>query len=345
MKKVDLRSKSVKWINALELENTESGGIIPLRYKKSEISLMDKMIPIARMSTSIELQIQGRFRKIEIMLRLVNSDGFGFSGEWRWGHFRVLPHWHLENDFSKIQKLSAEIPLAPEKNYPVRLLLPTHCEIEFLEIYTDKEPDKDFNAYDYSQIPCAKAFRWLVYGDSITQGANCSVPSNTWVDIVSRKLGLKTANIAIGGHGRAELVIAEAIASRDDFDVLSLHMGANALDEAGFAGRLKKFILIIREKHPFEKIFVATPIIHCPENFFDSVSNKLKDTRVRMEKTVMELQNAGDKNLYLIDGNKILGDTQGMLRDMVHLDDFGMLRYADNLVKLMMPSLISQQIE
>ncbi|OGV51249.1 MAG: hypothetical protein A2017_16680 [Lentisphaerae bacterium GWF2_44_16] len=339
MKKLDVKSKSIKWINALELETTERGGIIPLRYKKSEISRMDKMIPIARMSTSIELQVQGRFRKIEITLRLVNSDGFGFAGEWRWGHFKVLPHWRLENDFTKIQKLSAGLPPAPEKNCPLRLLLPTHCEIEFLEIHTDETPDEDFKTYDYSQIPGAKALRWLVYGDSITQGANCSTPSNTWVDIVSRKLGLKTTNIAIGGHGRAELVIAEAIAARNDFDMLSLHMGANALNEMEFAERLKKFILIIREKHPSEKIFVATPIIHIPENFFDSISDKLRDTRLRMGKSVMELQNSGDENLHLLDGNKILGDTRGMLRDMVHLDDFGMSRYAGNLMKLMAPFL------
>ena len=89
LREVDLAA--VTFVNAAELEKTAEG-VIPLRFTRASLdALGDKMRPIARMGTGIELQLKGTIRRVEITARCRFDDGFGVTAEWFRGPHKQLP--------------------------------------------------------------------------------------------------------------------------------------------------------------------------------------------------------------------------------------------------------------
>ena len=326
------------FVNAIEIEDTKSG-LIPLRFKRCHLSEMGEMARIARMATGIELQLRGTFVKIEVDVKTVFSDGFGEAVEWYWGPYKILPHAKLGGD-GMITTLTLHVASwsKVDSRYPVRLIFPTHCEVQVLAVRADGDamPVSTYPCFDYRQLPGALGLRWMVHGDSITQGANCSVPSMTWVDITARTMGCKAINLGIGGYGIAEPIIAKSIAARDDFDVLSLHVGANAKDPVTFLANLDGMLREIRSAHPAKPIFVASPILSMGKE--GTPEPTIAKIRAASE-LHLSLLNKSDPHLHLLHGETLFGDPNGMNVDYLHLCDFGFTRYASNAIRLMRPVL------
>ncbi len=326
------------FVNAIEVE-TSGTGLIPLRFTRQHLEKMGAMAKIARMATGIEIQLRGSFKKVEIEIKTVFSDGFGEGIEWYWGPYKILPHGKLGGD-NMVTTLVLNVDAWPkvDSRYPIRLIFPTHCEVAVQAVRVDGAamPASSYPCFDYRQLPGALGLRWLAHGDSLTQGANCSVPTMNWVDITARTLGLKATNLGIGGYGKAEAIIAEAIAARTDFDVLSLHVGANAKDAAQFRADLNEMIRMIRAAHPATPIFVGSPILSM------SIEGTMEPTIGKMRATseaLLESLTKSDPHLYLLRGDELHGDPNGMNVDYLHLCDFGFSRYAANAIRLMRPVL------
>ena len=199
----DVDLAAVTFVNAAELEKTAEG-VIPLRFTRASLdALGNQMRPIARLATGIELQLKGTIRVVEVTARCRFDDGFGVTAEWFRGPHKQLPTAAFVPGSRKPQVFTCTFwgPL-PETDL-VRFVFPTHCELEILKVRVnaDAQPETGFEPYDYRRLPSALGKRWLVHGDSITQGANVSVPTMTWVDLVARRLGLAAVNLGIGGHG------------------------------------------------------------------------------------------------------------------------------------------------
>jgi hypothetical protein len=326
------------FVNAIDIETTGSG-LIPLRFSRPHLEKMGSMAIIARMATGIEIQLRGTIQKVEIDFKTIFSDDYGEGIEWYWGPYKILPHGKLggTNTTTTLVLNVATWPKV-DSRYPLRLIFPTHCEVEVQAVRIEGEamPASTYPTFDYRQLPGALGLRWLAHGDSLTQGANCSVPTMNWVDITARTLGLKATNLGIGGYGKAEAIIAEAIAARNDFDVLSLHVGANAKDAALFRSDLKEMISIIRVKHPATPIFVASPILSMSvEGTMEPTIGKMRATSEALLESLVKT----DPNLYLLRGDELHGDPNGMNVDYLHLCDFGFSRYAANAIRLMRPVL------
>jgi hypothetical protein len=326
------------FVNAIEVEATKAG-LIPLRFERRHLVEMGGMSKIARMATGIELQLRGKFTKVEVEVKTIFSDGFGEAVEWYWGPYKMLPHAKLGGD-GIVTKLVLNISAWPkvDSRYPVRLLFPTHCEVQIIAVRVDGEamPVSTYSCFDYRQLPGAMGLRWLVHGDSLTQGANCSVPTMSWVDITARTLGCQAINLGIGGYGKAEPIIADAIAARDDFDFLSLHVGANAKDPELFRFDLDSMLCKIRSVHSTKPVFVASPILSMGKE------GTMEPTIAKMRAVSESLLTAlvkSDPHLHLLHGDELFGDPSGMNVDYLHLCDFGFTRYAANAVRLMRPIL------
>jgi len=329
------------FVNQVEVESDPAGGLIPLRFHRRFLEEMGPMTPIARMATGIELQIGGQPDQVEITVRTNFSDGFCETGVWYWGPYKVIPNARFGGTGETV---SVAINLASWRgetacSHPLRLLFPTHCEVSVLDVRATGEtlPVEQWEPFDYRALPGAIGLRWLAHGDSITQGANCSVPTLTWVDITARTLGLRASNLAIGGYGKAEPVIARAIAERDDMDLLSLHVGANAGGICeGFLQHLEAMIRKIRVSHPNLPIFVASPVVCL--NREGAPRRDIVAIRAAMDNLLRNLA-ADDPHLHPIHGLDLLGDGNGLTIDGTHLCDFGFMRYAANAARLMRPHL------
>ena len=73
----------------------------------------------------------------------------------------------------------------------------------------------------------ARPVRWLAHGDSITQGAHALSPGMTYVNLTADALGWEAINMGFGGSAWGDAVVAEYIASRQDWDILSIAIGTN----------------------------------------------------------------------------------------------------------------------
>lgn len=336
MRVVDLAA--VTFVNAADLERTAEG-VIPLRFTPAEIkSMSEGMRPIARMATGVELQLKGTIRMVEITARCRFDDGFGVTAEWYRGPHKQLPTVAFVPGSREPQTFTCN-PWGPlPETDVVRFVFPTHCELEILKVRVnaDAQLEADFDPYDYRQLPDALGKRWLVHGDSITQGANVSVPTMTWVDLTARKLGLKAVNLGIGGHGKAEPALAAAIAARDDFDILSLHIGTNALGDKGYPERLEGFLKTILAAHPTKPVVLASPILKFDKPGVPVWS--LTGCREAMAEVAARLAK-DHPNLVFLPGEDLVRRPDSLLTDLVHIADQGAAEYADNLAPVIARAL------
>lgn len=326
----DVDLDAVTFVNAADLEKTPEG-VIPLRFTRQSLdALGNQMRPIARLATGIELQLKGTIRVIEVTARCRFDDGFGVTAEWFRGPYKQLPTVAFVPGNREPQTFTCTFwgPL-PETDV-VRFVFPTHCELEILRVRVnaDAKLEERFTPYDYRQLPDALGKRWLVHGDSITQGANVSVPTMTWVDLVARKLGLAAVNLGIGGHGKAEPAIAADIAARDDFDVLSLHIGTNAIWDKGYPERLEAFMKTILAAHPTKPVILASPILRfekpgMPPPALAVCRQAMAEVAARLAKD--------HPNLVFLPGEELIRRPDSLNSDLIHIADQGAIEYADNL--------------
>ena len=66
-------------------------------------------------------------------------------------------------------------------------------------------------AIDGTITPAPRGPRWLVHGDSITEGWWSTRPAHAWPAVTGRALGLDTVNLGYAGAARGELAAAEQI--------------------------------------------------------------------------------------------------------------------------------------
>jgi len=332
LREVDLAA--VTFVNAAHVEKTAEG-LIPLRFTPEALAAMsDGMRPIARMATGIELQLKGTIRVIEVTARCRFDDGFGVTAEWFRGPHKQLPTVAFVPGSREPQAFTYK-PWGPlPETDVVRFVFPTHCELEILRVRVnaDAKLEANFEPYDYRQLPDALGKRWLVHGDSITQGANVSVPTMTWVDLTARRLGLRAVNLGIGGHGKAEPNLAAAIAARDDFDILSLHIGTNALGDPGYPERLEGFLKTILAAHPTKPVVLASPILKFSKPGVPVWS--LAGCREAMAAVAARLAK-DHPNLVFLPGEELIRRASSLNSDLVHIPDQGAVEYAENLAPVL----------
>ena len=171
----------------------------------------------------------------------------------------------------------------------------------------------------------------VIYGTSITQGGCVSRPGMLYSNIISRKLDVQFVNLGFSGNGKGDHALAHLINEISDVSLIILDYEANATKT--LKTTLKPFIKILREEHPLTPILVMSKIRYA-RHFKNSPTYKQYiDFREFQRNTVDTLKRAGDKNIYFLDGSKILGDDYyECMVDGVHPTDLGAERIANALI-------------
>ena len=171
----------------------------------------------------------------------------------------------------------------------------------------------------------------LYYGSSITQGGCASRPGNTYQAIINRRNNIDYINLGFSGSAKAEIPVMEYIASRD-MSVFVYDYDHNAPNVDYLRETHERGYKIIREKHPdLPIIFVTKPDYdnnYAAENgYFDS---NVKRRTVVMQ-TYINAVNAGDRNVYFIDGAQFFNINEGdcCVADGCHPTDLGFKLMAD----------------
>jgi len=184
--------------------------------------------------------------------------------------------------------------------------------------------------------------RWLAHGDSITQGAQALAPNWTYVHLVANELGWDALNLGFGGSAWGDEAVAEYIASREDWDLLTLAIGTNTFGSgresaADYARTYDRFLEIVRKAHPYAPIICITPIWR-HEDGPPEIPNAWGDTVRAYRQAIQEVvqsRQSGDPHLWLIDGLSLIPNGRGLTIDQVHPDAHGMQRIAQGLLALL----------
>jgi hypothetical protein len=171
----------------------------------------------------------------------------------------------------------------------------------------------------------------VIYGTSITQGGCVSRPGMAYSNILSRDLDVEFINLGFSGNGRGEPELARLISLIPDTQLIILDYEANANET--IRQTIGPFIDILRDNHPEVPILVVSKIRYASATAGSKVYDQLIGNRDFQHELVRERNDAGDKNLFFLDGSTMLGeDFDECTVDGVHPSDLGSKRISDGLL-------------
>ncbi|MFD9719623.1 GDSL-type esterase/lipase family protein [Streptomyces sp. NPDC059076] len=202
-----------------------------------------------------------------------------------------------------------------------------------------------------SLAPPPEQPRWLVHGDSITEGWWSTRPAHSWPARAGRLLGLDTVNLGYAGSAHGEPAIAEQLSTLSA-DAITLAFGTNCWSQVPYSPAqlyetVRTFLAVVRQGHPRTPLLVVSPVLRpAAENARNRLGATFAQLRTALEQAVRDridgasgraggdggaagprnlegLPGAeqGDRHLALLAGREVLGPQQ--LTDGVHPDDEG----------------------
>lgn len=163
----------------------------------------------------------------------------------------------------------------------------------------------------------------VYYGSSITEGGCAYNINNGYNAIISQHLDVDYYNLGFSGNAKGELAVADYINTLD-MSIFVYDYDHNAPTVEHLQKTHEPFFKRIREKNPNLPVVMMTrPAIAYGE-----------DEKKRREVVLATYQNAldaGDQNVYFIDGERFFGhiDRHLCTADGVHPNDLGFYRMAE----------------
>jgi len=260
-------------------------------------------------------------------------------------HFKIAKGWHKNPVFSIFQNgkfkknfsftygddkiitldLQSETPRKP---VVYTLTYPLRTDVHFLGLTLD-------GYHKLLKLDKKKQPVYVAFGNSITHGTGQQTTPQTYAYQLAKKMNWELFNLAVGG-GKTSPVMAEMI--RDNFgkiDYMTILIGFNdyngeGIDTLTFGKRYRQVLSTIRQTHPNTKIYAITMTTTKAKHSKKS-GIPVEDFRKVIRDIVMEGQTNGDKNIFLIEGEKLTSEAD--LNDKVHLNIKGAEKFADSLYK------------
>lgn len=174
--------------------------------------------------------------------------------------------------------------------------------------------------------PAGPRPRWVVHGDSVTEGWWSTRPAHAWPAAAGRLLGLDTVNLGYAGAARGELATAQQLATLPA-DALTLAFGTNCWGRTPFTPALlgetlRACVALVRQGHPHAPLLVLSPVLRPDaEHTPNALGATLAALRTALEDAVRKEIAAGDGRLALLPGLGLLGPEH--LADGLHPNDAG----------------------
>ena len=167
----------------------------------------------------------------------------------------------------------------------------------------------------------------VFYGTSIVQGGCASRPGMAHTAILGRRLDWPVINLGFSGSAYCEPEIANLLSELDPA-VYVLDPLPNMRSE-WVTERLKPLIGKLRAAHPRTPIVLVEQAAAANAPFRGSARARSLESNLALRQIHQELQKAGDRNLFYVRGDALVGrDGEGTV-DGVHPTDLGFARMAD----------------
>ena len=169
----------------------------------------------------------------------------------------------------------------------------------------------------------------LYYGSSVTQGGCASRPDNAYQSLIEKKTNIDFLNLGYSGNGKARKQMVDYMKTVD-CSVFVCDYDHNAPS-----------VEYLQDTHyylysEFRSTHKDTPIILISATDERDYDNRLKRRDIIKETYLKAVAN-GDKNVYFIDGQKVIpvSEKQNAFVDGVHPNDLGFYYLAKAILKVL----------
>lgn len=177
----------------------------------------------------------------------------------------------------------------------------------------------------------------IFYGTSITHGACASRPGMVHTAILGRWLDAPVINLGFSGNGRMEAEVATLMAELDvSMFVIDCLPNIGAAD---VTSRTEPLVNILREKHPTTPIVLVEDRSYADSFLVTAKRERNETSRVALKAAYDRLIAGGDKNLYYIEGEGMIGNDDEGTVDTSHPNDLGFMRQAEAFREVLEPLL------
>ena len=201
--------------------------------------------------------------------------------------------------------------LLPEGDKYVVVYLPCDSQVGIKDLVIDGEWKKHKVKRDLV----------LCYGDSITNGYGSLKSSITYINVLSRELGIDVVNQGIGGYWFDENYVCSIGNVKPDKILVSL--GTNQLWSTDKYERINNFFKVLEEVYPKIPTLVITPIWRGDREGTDDLILDMKNYLINK---CLEYP-----NIKCIDGFKLVPHIEHYFLDKLHPNSLGMEIYGRNL--------------
>lgn len=219
-----------------------------------------------------------------------------------------------------------------EREYMLYLSL--YDGVKSLEIGVDEGSMLDLPAVDRP----SREKPVVMYGTSILQGGCANRPGMAHTNIIGRRLDREVINLGFSGNALLDMEIAEFMASVEDPGLYVLdyvpNASAQAIDEVG-----EQFFRIIRDAHPEVPVVFIEDVIF-PHTVFDNkILEEVTKKNVAQKRLFKKLKQSGEKRIYYISADGMIGDDGEATVDAIHFTDLGAMRYVDHVLPVIKRAL------
>lgn len=219
-----------------------------------------------------------------------------------------------------------------EREYMLYLSL--YDGVKSLEIGVDEGSMLDLPAVDRP----SREKPVVMYGTSILQGGCANRPGMVHTNIIGRRLDREVVNLGFSGNALLDMEIAELMASVDDPGLYVLdyvpNASAEAIDEVG-----EQFFRIIRNAHPDVPVIFIEDVIF-PHTIFDNkILEEVTKKNEAQKRLYKKLKKSGEKRIYYISAEGMIGDDGEATVDAIHFTDLGAMRYVDHVLPVIKRAL------
>jgi lysophospholipase L1-like esterase len=162
--------------------------------------------------------------------------------------------------------------------------------------------------------------RWLAYGSSITHGFSPVSRRQCYVAQTAWRLGWDVLNLGLSGACFCEPEVADYLASRDDWDIITCELGVNmrgSVEPDEFDRRARYLVNTLTKRRPGKPVVLVSP--------FTTAADLLREPDAATRRTLGYAESLraiaaehAARQVHFIDGRDILPDITGLTCDLVH---------------------------
>ena len=171
----------------------------------------------------------------------------------------------------------------------------------------------------------------VMYGTSILQGGCANRPGMAHTNILSRRLDREVINLGFSGNALLDIEIARLMASVEDPGLFVLDYAPNAyadmIDEKG-----EEFFRVIRDAHPDVPVVFIEDVIFPHTAYDNRIKEEVMLKNQAQKRLFARLKKSGEKKIYYIGAEGMIGDDGEATVDGIHFTDLGMMRYVDHVL-------------